>query len=189
MKLVFLDTEYTGEHACTTLVSLGLVTLDGRECQIALNDYDEDQVTDWLRANVLNRIDPAAAISSAEAYRVVSNWLEAYSQGEPLHVVSAGLGTDLVLLFELWKHSMPGLKYFHALHCLPPYLNHAKHFDLNTLLYIAGGDPDESREAFAGRTDVGNRHEALHDARVVRECFLKLLASPPLRRFLTECGP
>ena len=32
MKIVFLDTEFTGEHRATTLVSLGMVTRDGAEC-------------------------------------------------------------------------------------------------------------------------------------------------------------
>lgn len=32
MKIVFLDTEFTGEHRATTLVSLGMVTRDGAAC-------------------------------------------------------------------------------------------------------------------------------------------------------------
>src|SRR5262245_45123377 len=161
MKVVFIDAEYTGEHAYTTLVSLGLVTLEGDSLYVTLNDYDHDQVTPWLRDNVLNAIDSARSVSSAEAYRTVSNWLEQYSAGDPVHLVSAGLGSDLLLLFELWKHSRPGMKYFHALHCLPRYLNHAQHFDLNTLLFIAGADPDVERDAFLGRSVSGARHNAL----------------------------
>lgn len=183
MKFVFVDAEYTGEHAYTTLVSLGLVTLEGDSLYVTLNDYDRDQVTDWLRNNVLPMIDERQSVSSTEAYRTISAWLEAYADGRRINLVSAGLGSDLLLLFELWRHARPDLKYFHALHCLPVYLNHTKHFDLNTLFFVAGIDPDVSREAFVDYSVEGERHNALHDARVVRECFLKLVQRPELQRF------
>tara|TARA_A100001011_G_C13721134_1_gene599667 strand:+ start:390 stop:572 length:183 start_codon:yes stop_codon:yes gene_type:complete len=48
MKYVFIDAEFTGEHAKTTLVSLGLVSFSGKELYLTLNDFDLDQVTDWL---------------------------------------------------------------------------------------------------------------------------------------------
>lgn len=184
MKLVFLDTEYTGEHAYATLVSLGLATLEGESLYLTLNDYDQDQVTDWLRDNVLNLIDESQNISSFAAYQKVSQWLEAYSAGDQIHLVSAGLGSDLLLLFELWRFARPELKYFHALHCLPAYLNHAKHFDLNTLFFVAGVNPDINRESFINYSLQGERHHALYDAQVVRECFLKLIKQKELHQFI-----
>jgi hypothetical protein len=39
-KLVFLDTEFTGLHASTTLISVGMDTLEGEEFQLCLNDYN-----------------------------------------------------------------------------------------------------------------------------------------------------
>lgn len=182
MKFVFIDAEYTGEHAYTTLVSIGLVTLEGEALYVTLNDYDEEQVTPWLRQNVLSLIDQTLSVSSAEAYLRVSAWLKRHSGGEPIHLVSAGLGSDLLLLFELWKHSSPGARYFHALHHLPPYLNHAQHFDLNTLMFLVGGDPNSERESFLGRPTSSARHNAMHDAMVVRECFLRLMDSKELHR-------
>jgi hypothetical protein len=183
VKLVFIDAEYTGEHAYTTLVSLGLVTLDGRELQINLHDYAQDQVTDWLRENVLAHIDPATCVDSPEAYRRLSSWIDAYAGGDRVHLVSAGLGSDLLLLFELYRFAQPERTHFHALHCLPASLNHAQHLDLNTLFLAAGHDPDGDRDEFVGNAVTGRRHDALHDARLARECFLKLLAAPELVRF------
>lgn len=40
-KLVFVDAEFTCLHAGTTLVSIALVSLDGRELYIAVDDYDK----------------------------------------------------------------------------------------------------------------------------------------------------
>lgn len=174
MKLVFTDAEYTGEHAHTTLVSLGLVTLDGDELYVTLNDYDRAQVTVWLRENVLSLIDESASVPSAQAYERVSSWLAAYAGDDVIALCSPGLGSDLLLLFELYHHACPELPYFHALECLPPYLNHVWHLDLNTLLTCAGVDPNADRDAFAGVPVRGERHDALHDALVARECFLRL---------------
>jgi DNA polymerase III epsilon subunit-like protein len=182
LRLVFIDAEYTGEHAYTTLVSLGLATLEGDELYLRLNDYDPDQVSDWLRANVLNMIPDEGRVNSAQAYELLAAFLSGYSSGERVHLVSAGLGSDLLLTFELFKHARPELQYFHALHCLPDYLNHTHHFDLNTLMVLAGADPDGNRDEFIGHEISGVRHDALHDARVVRLCFLKLLEHSSMAR-------
>lgn len=189
MKVVFLDAEFTGEHVRTTLVSLGLVGLAGERLSVTFNDYDREQVTPWLRENVLAYIDQSKSVSSEEGYRIVSSWLAEHSGGEAVSLVSAGKLSDILLLFELWHHVCPELPYFHALHCLPEYLNHAAHFDLPTILFLAGFDPNVDRDEFAGGGVAGERHEALHDALVVRECFLRCMTSdrfPGLERDLVE---
>ena len=183
MKYVFIDAEYTGEHARTTLVSLGLVTIDGDELYFTLSDFDENQVTDWLRANVLADIDPMQSIASREAYERMAPWLASYSDGERVSVVSAGLGQDWMLMAELYKWGFPNARYFHSLYHLPDFLNHGGHLDLRTLFTITGNDPDIDRFQFAGRENLlGKRHNALHDAHLARECFLKLLDYPELCR-------
>ena len=186
MKLVFLDTEFTGEHALTTLVSIGLVTLEGEELYITLNDYSEDQVSNWLRKNVLNMIDETKSITSIEAFKLIAKWLESYSGGDKINLVSAGKGLDLTLLFELFKYSNKNLKYFHALHCLPNYLNHSSHIDLNTLFLISGIEPDIDRDFFARGSSSNRRHNALHDAIIVRECFLKLKSIGAINKLFNE---
>ena len=183
MKIVFIDAEFTGEHALTTLVSIGLVTFEGDQLYISVNDYSEDQVTEWLKDNVLNQIDSTKSISSEQAFKLVSRWLGDYSNGEKIHLVSAGKGADLILLFELWKFSEFGSKYFHSLHCLPNYLNHCEHFDLNTLFMVAGIKPDIDREYFARKSTSTNRHNAIYDAILVRECFIKLKNKGVLKNF------
>lgn len=185
--LVFIDAEYTGEHAYTTLVSIGLVTLGGEELYITLSDFDRDQVTDWLEDNVLSMIDKESTVDSAAAFLRLDQWLRGVADGGRICLVSAGLGSDLLLLFELFRHSCPDLKYFHALHCLPEYLNHVEHFDLNTLFFVAGEDPACDRDAFVAKRIPGVRHDALHDAHLARSCFLKLLKTGHLSRFEALC--
>lgn len=183
MKYVFIDAEYTGEHARTTLVSLGITTLAGDDLYLTLNDYDQDQVTDWLRENVLADIDQKSTISSEQAYGAMAPWLHAYSDGEQVAVVSAGLGQDWMLMAELYKWGYPEARYFHSLYHLPDFLNHGAHLDLRTLFTISGYDPDIDRFKFADLENVsGKRHNALFDAHLARACFLKLLECPELHR-------
>lgn len=183
-KIVFIDTEFTGEHAYTTLISIGVVTLDGGELYITLNDYDKDQITDWLKENVLADIDPEKSVDSKTAYQYLDSFLSNYSDGHLLYVVSCGLLQDYILMLELFRYSQPGMKYFHALHCLPDYLNHYAAVDLNTLFRVCNIDPQINREAFAGFDTPLKRHNALDDAKVVRGCFINLMNEPAIKNLI-----
>ena len=52
MKL-FFDTEFTGLHKNTTLISVGIAAEDGRRFYGVLNDFDRTQCTKWINENVL----------------------------------------------------------------------------------------------------------------------------------------
>jgi len=47
MKYIYLDTEFTGEHAQTILVSIGMVAMEGDELYISLNDYEVTKGSEW----------------------------------------------------------------------------------------------------------------------------------------------
>ena len=47
-------------------------------------------------------------------------------------------------------------------------------FDICTLFYAKGIDADISREAFAEMSEGSQKHNALWDAKVIRQCFVKL---------------
>ncbi|MCK4303807.1 MAG: 3'-5' exoribonuclease [Candidatus Eisenbacteria sp.] len=182
-KYVFVDCEYTGLHAATTLVSAGFVTLPGEELYLVLNDYDAKQVTPWVRENVLVHLDERAAVSRREACARLAAFLESYSQGLPVSLVSAGKSLDLILVCQLWDTMPRATEFFHFHEGLPAYLNHRGHVDLDTLFLAAGIDPNVDRYDFLRIPRDGRRHNALHDAEIVRSCFLSLLDREPLRRF------
>jgi hypothetical protein len=175
LRYVFLDTEFTGEHQFATLVSIGLVGEGDEELYVTFNDYDRAQVTPWLRENVLDQIDAARSVDRAEGWRRISAWLDGYAKGERVALVSMGKLLDNLLLYQLWHAAHPELPFFHHLHYLPAYLNHAAHFDLATVFALAGLDPNLDREALVGHSVAGVRHDALHDAKVVRACFVKVV--------------
>lgn len=53
---IFFDTEFTGLHKGTTLISIGMVDELGRCFYGEFTDYDVSQVSDWIRENVLSHL-------------------------------------------------------------------------------------------------------------------------------------
>ena len=179
MKIIFLDTEFTGEHSKTTLVSAGFVTLDNKKLYITLNDYNKDQVTPWLKKNVLSKINKKFSISSREAYQKVSKFFADNSQGQKIQLITAGKTLDITLIYDLFHQKSPKKKYMHYLHDLPKYLNHDFHLDLSTLFYLCGYSKKVNREKFANLRTKNLKHNALYDTMVIRKCFIKLMKNFP----------
>lgn len=180
MKMVFFDCEYTSLHAYATLISVGMVTLEGNELYVVLNDYDKSQLTAWVRDNVLDKIAGQEGVTKKQACEQISAFLENYADGETVSLVAAGKAMDMILLFQLWHTQYPHRKQFHFSECLPYYLNHRAHFDLDTLFYAAGLDPNLEREEFVGEPEYNQKHDALYDAIVIRRCYLKVMESGKL---------
>lgn len=55
MKL-FFDTEFTGLHQHTTLISLGIISENGDKFYAEFTDYDKNQVNEWIQENVINNL-------------------------------------------------------------------------------------------------------------------------------------
>src|SRR3990167_606425 len=53
---IFFDTEFTGLHKNTTLISIGLYASNGLAFYGELTDFDESQVNDWIRENVIKNL-------------------------------------------------------------------------------------------------------------------------------------
>lgn len=176
MTKVFFDTEFTGLHKDTTLISIGLVSDCGKEFYAELNDYDESQVDDWLRENVINNLKFnhekwfAPPINNHK-YNIKSNkegvmnhldmWL---SQFEEVEIWSDCLAYDWVLFNDIFGHAFN----------IPSNVLYIP-FDICTLFKVKGIDPDVIREEFAEMINVEDKHNALHDARVIKACYDKLM--------------
>ena len=53
---IFLDTEFTGLHKQTTLISIGLISECGKTFYAELTDYDRTQIDEWLLENVIDNL-------------------------------------------------------------------------------------------------------------------------------------
>lgn len=53
---VFFDTEFTGLHRLTTLISIGLIAENERKFYAEFTDYNWDHVDPWLQENVVDKL-------------------------------------------------------------------------------------------------------------------------------------
>ena len=56
MFKLFFDTEFTGLHKDTTLISIGIISDKGDSFYAELTDYDKSQINDWINDNVIENL-------------------------------------------------------------------------------------------------------------------------------------
>lgn len=172
---IFFDTEFTGLHQNTTLISIGLVSENDRTFYAEFNDYDIAQVNRWVRENVIpylqfsevQTLNPKLDLKSyamkanQQTIRLLlSEWL---SQFEVVEMWADCPAYDWVLLGNLFNGSLN----------MPSHIS-KNAFDVATLLNVAGIDPDIDRKAFCGLSEM-NLHNALDDARLAKICYQKAM--------------
>lgn len=157
---IFFDTEFTGLHQGTTLISIGMIAEDGRELYCELNDYDKTQIDDWLQDNVIENLHNTNPINTEQLRKTIEGFIEPYDKVE---IWSDCLSYDWVLFNQIFGHAFNIPK---SIYYIP--------FDLSSMLKIYGYDPDIDRKLFS---EMGNetKHNALSDAKMVKACYDKIL--------------
>jgi len=187
-SVLFLDTEFTGLHQYTTLISIGIVAENGASFYAELTDYDETQVDDWLNENVIAHLKlqktstPYFEIKEETAWEAKGDrqWVKEkliafLTQFEKIVFWSDHMAYDWVLFCQLFGHAFN----------LPKQIYYIP-FDLATLFKIKGINPDVKREVFAGekiknlKSIAHHKHNALYDAQVIRLCYEKLINTEPI---------
>lgn len=194
---IFFDTEFTGLHKDTTLISIGIKSDCGKTFYMELNDYDETQVDDWIRTNVINNLlfapppegqgehymasrSPNNPIGE-DLYKGYSleargsktdlktNLSEWLKQFEKIEIWSDCLAYDWVLFNDIFGHAFNIPKNI----CYIP-------FDICTVFKLKGVDPDINREKYAYGDKIpmqAKKHNALWDAEVIKACYDKITPS------------
>lgn len=192
---IFFDCEFTGLHQNTTLISIGLVSECGKTFYAEFNDYDTEQIDDWLLENVINNLqyngifqkldETQHSISyKSTTYNIkekLTTWLKQFEQ---IEIWSDCLSYDWVLFNEIFGHAfnIPKNVYY-----IP--------FDICTLFKVKGIDPDINREKFVcnvfseggeplffdveGKMIEKKKHNALWDARIIMACYVKCFNTVP----------
>ena len=183
MTKLFFDTEFTGLHQNTTLISIGIVSDCGKTFYAEFTDYDKTQVDEWLKTNVIddlilphdlggNGVAVDGFVGDTKFIKEhLTKWL---SQFESIQIWSDCLSYDWVLFCQIFGHafSIPNNIYY-----IP--------FDICPLLLQKIGDADINREEYAGNmievNDSRNwggvsKHNALWDAYVIRACYNRLMS-------------
>lgn len=170
---LFLDSEFTGMHQQTTLISLALVSECGASFYAEFNDYDTTQIDSWIQYNVMDSLlfsndcliengDKVSMKDNTEAITLeLKKWLSKYDDVE---IWSNRLAYDWVLFNNLFGNALniPKNIYF-----IP--------FDLSTLFKMKGVDPNISKEEFSENIETTNKHNALYNAFILRKCHNKLM--------------
>lgn len=176
---IFLDTEFTGLHQHTSLISIALVADTGEEFYAEFTDYDKSQLNPWIEANVLNHLEiieegsqtielTTKVKGSKDRVTVeLEKWL---SNFDFVEIWADVLAYDWVLFCELFGGAFG----------IPQNIFYAP-FDLATAFRLNGLiDPqskyerDIKRFNFAG-VNMSKQHHALEDARVEYAAYKKLL--------------
>ena len=157
---IFFDTEFTGLHQDTTLISIGMIAEDGRELYCELDDYNKTQIDDWLKDNVIQNLFNTNPINNEKLKKSIEGFIKPY---DTVEMWSDCLSYDWVLFNQIWGHAFNIPK---TIYYIP--------FDICTLFKIKGIDPDINREEFAEIKGVIKKHNALFDAKVIKKCYEKL---------------
>lgn len=166
---IFFDTEFTGLHKDTTLISIGLISENGDTFYAEFNDYDKTQIDEWLKENVINNLIIPNEYEKQLVNTFKGNkqyikenlqiWL---NQFDNIEIWSDCLAYDWVLFNDIFGHAFNIPK---NIYYIP--------FDICTLFKLKGINPDVNREEFAGIE--GNKHNALCDAKIIKACYEQLI--------------
>lgn len=180
-KKIFMDMEFTGLHKLATPISIAMTSEDGKEFYAEFNDFDKEQVTDFLREKVLSQLN-LRDYDFSEDYQPDSDlvlvkgnvdtvkntlikWLNQYEDngveiwGDLSHYYWIQFVSVFGNAFDLPKH----------VHPVP--------MEFSTALRVCRVDPNVDRHEFAKvkRTQEAQVHNSLYDARLLKSCYIELL--------------
>ena len=173
---IYFDTEFTGLHRDTTLISIGMIAENGETFYAECNDYDKSQCDDWIKENVISNLiadkpefwedcvaDYQVFGSRFDVVYLLKTWLRQFSD---VQFVSDVCHYDFVLLIDLFGEAFD----------LPDNVNPACHDinqDIARYLNISETEAfDMDREEILRSNSVsipdGDKHNSLYDAEVIK---------------------
>ncbi len=193
---LFFDTEFTGLHSKTTLVSIGFISEFGKTFYAEFTDYDKSQVDDWIQTNVIRKTwvyiyDPDTNFGIVEKNSwadihvfgdkdfIASRLRDWLSQFESIEMWSDCMAYDWVLFNDIFGSAFD----------IPKNIFYIP-FDICTVFKEMAINPDINRESFAcdafsengeplffneqGERLIAGKHNAMWDAKIIKRCYEKL---------------
>lgn len=178
---IFFDTEFTGLHKNTTLISIGLVDENNRTFYAEFADYDKSQCDDWIIENVLNNLllptksvclnyDDENTWCNVKGDKLLIQtalyqWLSKY---DTVELVSDVCHYDMVLFIDIFGGAFD----------LPENVNPSCH-DINQDIVEYYGISEKeafdlSREEILQNNAIiieGKKHNSLYDAKVIKAIY------------------
>jgi len=181
---IFFDTEFTGLHKNTTLISIGLVSECGKTFYAELTDYDKTQIGSFTEEFVIKKLI-LPELKENEEYRVEHNGDDTTYKG-PIKYLREEISIFLSQFHsvEFWGDVLAYdwvlfVDIFGDAFSLPPDIDYIA-YDIATIFKMRGLEPDISRDFFLYGNPNDNvakgRHNALLDAKIIARCYNKLMA-------------
>lgn len=178
---IYFDTEFTGLHKDTTLISIGLVDEAGDTFYAEFNDYDDSQVNDWIRKNVIynlyfnkNKLYTVLTSQNGKSTMVCGNkkdvskklliWLDKYKK---IQFISDVCHYDFVLLIDLLYGNALNIPNNVSPYCHDINQDIANYYNITDIVAF-----NESRESISHCS--GDKHNSLHDAKVIKDIYEKI---------------
>jgi hypothetical protein len=194
--LLFIDTEFTGLHQNTTLISLAVIDENNRTFYAEFTDYDKSQLNPFLEEYILPNLilDKPESKNSQDSFfkneksivqAKLTEWLTFYNNRELIFMYDVGM-YDWVLFCELFGGALS----------FPTEMNiDYAPIEFSTILRICGKDSKLPRVNLLTQDErnqlaaTGNLHNALYDTKLLKLCFEKLMNNPDLGRILDSLKP
>jgi hypothetical protein len=177
---IFFDTEFTGLHQDTTLVSIALVSECGKTFYAELTDYNKSQFDRCYPAGTLNNLilrKPTGTEIYSVSYQYgednprfcgslhnlkyeLSIWLKQFKKVE---MWSDCISYDWILFSKIWSNIFKLPK---KIHPIP--------FDICVLFKVKGMDTNIDREEYSEIFVDYSKPNTLLKAMTIRECYLKI---------------
>lgn len=190
-KLIYFDTEFTGLHKNTSLISIGLVSDCGKKFYAELLDYDIKQVNEWLRDNVLANTyylkgtktqfeydcDMICDVKNSVRARLL-DWLDSFDSNI-VFVTDVG-HYDMVLLIDLLADSALHLPnyisptYIDLNNCIQEFVSSQYNIDVSIHTAFHMNREELLYDAFGIELDNINKHNAMYDALIIKQLYEKI---------------
>lgn len=178
---IFFDTEFTGLHKNTTLISIGMIAEDGKTFYAEFTDYNEKQCNDWILNNVINNLkyndkedwccnydNDHLEVVGAKAYirLQLKQWL--LSNYDYIELVSDCCHYDMVLFIDIFggAFDIPS-QICPACHDINQDI--ARYYNFSEIEAF-----DYSREKILENRYIsidGSKHNSLYDAKVIKAIY------------------
>lgn len=177
---IYFDTEFTGLYKDTDLISIGLISDDGKEFYAEFTDFRTDRIDDWIEENILSNTVRYGKLSEIDVVLDETNYYEGtkeeikeqlwkwLSQFDEVQLISDVCHYDMVLLIDIFGTAFD----------LPTNVTPSCH-DINQDIAIFEHTTEceafnRSREEFLSDYNIeisGAKHNALYDAKVIKEIY------------------
>lgn len=180
---LYFDTEFTGLHKRTTLISIGIISESGEKFYAENSDYKESQCDDWIRENVLKHTilggneklaerlgtDGHTTVvlgSKADICYELKEWLKQFGS---VQFVSDVSHYDMVLLIDIFGGAFDLPENVSAV-CHDINQDIARHYGISDTEAFDKNREDIVSE-LCGSFIAGDKHNALYDAEVIKAIY------------------